>query len=62
MQCFMLAQIGTKQVDVKYPLITEVLKDGLITLIKMNTSQNLVDALTKCLPKAHHQMVAVNVA
>ena len=46
----------TKHVDVRYHIITEVLEDGLITLIKDNTSQNPADALTKCLPKAHHQL------
>ncbi|KAH7387965.1 hypothetical protein KP509_16G051000 [Ceratopteris richardii] len=46
----------TKHIDVRYHFIREVLEDGLITLIKVNTSQNLADALTKCLPKAQHQL------
>ena len=43
----------TKHFDVRYHFIREVLEDGLITLININTSQNPVDALTKCLIKAH---------
>ena len=46
----------TKHIDVRYHLMREVREDGLITLIKDNTSQNPADALTKCLPKAHHQL------
>ena len=44
----------TKHIDVRYDFIREVLEDGLITLIKVNTSQNPTNALTKCLPKAQH--------
>ncbi|KAH7295960.1 hypothetical protein KP509_26G001200 [Ceratopteris richardii] len=44
----------TKHIDVRYHFIREVLEDGLITLIKVNTSENPKDALTKCLPKAQH--------
>ena len=46
----------TKHIDVRYHFIKEVLEDGLITLIKVNTSLNLADALTKCLPKAQDQL------
>ena len=46
----------TKHIDVRYHFIKEVLEDGLITLIKVNTSQNPTDALTKYLPEAQHQL------
>ncbi|MCO5603367.1 hypothetical protein L7F22_057517 [Adiantum nelumboides] len=46
----------TKHIDVRYHFIREVLEDGLITLVKGHTSQNPVDALTKCLLKAQHQL------
>ena len=46
----------TKDIDVSYHVIKEVLEDGLITLIKVNNSQNRTDALTKCLPKAQNQL------
>ena len=46
----------TKHIDVRYHFIREVLDDGLVTLIKVDTSQNPADALTKCLPKAQHQL------
>ncbi|MCO5566647.1 hypothetical protein L7F22_020324 [Adiantum nelumboides] len=46
----------TKHIDVRYHFIREVLEDGLITLVKVHTSQNPADALTKCLPKAQHQL------
>ena len=52
----------TKHIDVRYYLIREVLMDGLIILTKVNTSQNPADALTKCLPKAQHQMMGVIIA
>ncbi|MCO5556884.1 hypothetical protein L7F22_010438 [Adiantum nelumboides] len=44
----------TKHIDVRYHFIREVLEDGLITLVKVHTSQNPIDALTKCLLKAQH--------
>ena len=40
----------TRHIDVRYHFIQEVLEDGLITLIKVHTSQN------PCLPKAQHQI------
>ena len=46
----------TTHIDVRYHFIREVLEDGLIILIKGNTSQNPTDALTKCLPRAQHQL------
>ena len=46
----------TKIIDMRYHIIKEVLEYGVITLIKVNTSQNPIDALTKCLPKAQHQL------
>jgi len=46
----------TKHIDVRYHFIREVLENGLITMIKVHTSQNPADALTKCLPKAQHQL------
>ena len=52
----------TKHIDVRYHFIREALEDGLIALIKVNTSQNPVDALTNCLPNAHQlciQLVGV---
>ena len=36
----------TKHIDVRYHFIREVLEDGLVTLIKVNTSQNLADAVS----------------
>ncbi|MCO5586749.1 hypothetical protein L7F22_040691 [Adiantum nelumboides] len=36
----------TKHIDVRYHFIREVLEDGLITLVKVHTSQNPEDALT----------------
>ncbi|MCO5573237.1 hypothetical protein L7F22_027006 [Adiantum nelumboides] len=46
----------TKHIDVRYHFIREVLEDGLITLVKVHTSQNRADALTKCLLKAQHEL------
>ncbi|KAH7315351.1 hypothetical protein KP509_21G045900 [Ceratopteris richardii] len=46
----------TKHIDVRYHFIREVLEDNLITLVKVHTSQNPTDVLTKCLPKAQHQL------
>ena len=46
----------TKHIDVRYHFIKEVLEDVLVTLIKVNTSQNPADALTKWLSKAQHQL------
>ena len=46
----------TKHIDVRYHFIQEVLEDGLITLVKVHTSQNPAKALTKCLSKAQHQL------
>jgi len=37
----------TKHIDVRYHFICELLKDGMFSLLKMHTSQNLVDMLTK---------------
>ena len=48
--------LRTKHIDVRYHFIREVLDDDLITLIKVQTSQNPVDVLTKCLPKEQHQI------
>ena len=50
--CFMLAQT----ILMRYHFINEVLEDGLITLIKVNTSKNPIDALTMCLAKVQHQL------
>ena len=44
----------TKHIDVRYHLMREVREDGLITLIKVNTSQSPAVALTKCLCKAQY--------
>ncbi|MCO5573839.1 hypothetical protein L7F22_027614 [Adiantum nelumboides] len=53
----------TKHIDVRYHLIRQVLEDGLVTLTKINTQDNLADVLTKSLAKAQHehciQMVGV---
>ena len=46
----------TKHIDVRYHFIREVLEDGLVTLIKVDTLQNPADALTKCLSKTQHQL------
>ncbi|MCO5560756.1 hypothetical protein L7F22_014376 [Adiantum nelumboides] len=46
----------TKHIDVRYHFIREVLEDNLITLVKVHTSQNPADGLTKCLLKAQHQL------
>ncbi|KAH7301632.1 hypothetical protein KP509_23G035000 [Ceratopteris richardii] len=46
----------TKHIDVRYHFIREVLEDDLITLVKVHTSQNPADVLTKCLSKAQHQL------
>ncbi|MCO5591755.1 hypothetical protein L7F22_045747 [Adiantum nelumboides] len=43
-------------IDVRYHFIQEVLENGLITLVKVHTSQNPADAFTKCLLKAQHQL------
>ena len=41
----------TKHIDVRYHFIKKLLEDGLVALIKVNTSQDHIDALTKCLPR-----------
>ena len=46
----------TKHMDERYHFTREVLEDGIITSIKVNTSQNPAYALTKCLSKAQHQL------
>ena len=48
--------IRTKHIDVRYHFLGEVLEDGLVTLIKVNTLQNPANALTKCLSKTQHQL------
>mgnify|MGYP006905981861 CR=1 FL=1 len=47
----------TKHIDARYHFIKEVLEDGLITLIEVNTSQNPADDLTKCLTKANQPCI-----
>ncbi|MCO5595809.1 hypothetical protein L7F22_049859 [Adiantum nelumboides] len=45
----------TKYIDVRYHFIRQVLEDGLITLTKINTQDNLANVLTKNLAKAQHE-------
>ena len=45
----------TKHIDVRHHFIRQVLEDGLVTLTKIKTQDNLVDILTKSLGKAQHE-------
>ena len=42
----------TKHVDVKYHFIRELIEDKQLQLVKVHTTENLADLLTKGLPKA----------
>ena len=41
----------TKHVDVKYHFIKELIEDKQLQLVKVHTTENLADLLTKGLPK-----------
>ena len=45
----------TKHIDVRYHYMRQVLEDKLITLVKIHTSDNPADLLTKTLPSQQFQ-------
>ena len=42
---------GTKHIDVRFYRIRELVEEGEVALVKVNTKKNQTDALTKALPR-----------